>query len=104
MAREDKARTADRAFADTRLGDARAFLQQADISIELVEGPRRGATAVSSAVLAGVAAADAACAMSLGRISVGAHEHAVKLLSTVSGASRAVADLSKLMAIKTAAQ
>jgi hypothetical protein len=104
MAREDKTRTADRAFAETRLSDARAYLQQADISLELVEGPRRAATAVSSAVLAGVAAADATCVITLGRVSVGAHDQAVKLLSTVAGASRAVADLSKLMAIKTAAQ
>jgi len=37
MAREDKTRTADRAFAETRLSDARAYLQQADISLELVK-------------------------------------------------------------------
>jgi hypothetical protein len=55
MAREDKVRAVDRAFAETRLSVARAFLQQADISLQLVEGSLRNATVVSSAVLAGIA-------------------------------------------------
>jgi hypothetical protein len=66
MAREDKTRPVDRAHAETRLNDARAFLQQADISLQFVDGPRRNATVVSSAVLAGIAACDAACALALG--------------------------------------
>ena len=104
MAREDKTRRVDRAYAETRLNDARAYLQQAEISRQLVEGPRRDATVVSSAVLAGIAASDAACAVVLGMVSVGAHDQAVKLLSRVSGSAKAVNDLSKLTAIKTAAQ
>ena len=55
MTREDKTRAVDRAYAETRLRDARAFLQQADIGLQFVDGPRRNATVVSSAVLAGVA-------------------------------------------------
>lgn len=104
MTREDKTREVDRAYAETRLSDARAFLQQADISLQLVDGPRRNATVVSSAVLAGIAACDAACALALGMVSAGAHDQAVRMLARVSGSARAVGDLSKLIAIKTAAQ
>jgi hypothetical protein len=104
MAREDKTRSVDRAHAETRLSDARAFLQQAEISLQLVDGPRRSATVVSSAVLAGIAACDAACALALGLVSAGAHDQAVRLLTRVSGSSKAVGDLSKLVSIKTAAQ
>lgn len=104
MAREDKTGAVDRTYAETRLGDARAYLQQAEISLRLVDGPRRNATVVSSAVLAGVAACDAACALALGMASAGAHDQAARLLARVSGSTRAVGDLSKLLAIKTAAQ
>jgi hypothetical protein len=104
MAREDKTRAVDRTYAVTRLSDARAFVQQANLSLQLVDGPRRNATAVSSAVLAGIAASDAACALALGIVSAGAHDQAVKLLARISGSTRAVGDLSKLVAIKTAAQ
>ncbi len=104
MVREDKTRPVDRAHADVRLSDARAFLRQADISLQLIDGPRRGTTAVSSAVLAGIAASDAACALALGTVSAGAHDQAVRLLARVSGSNAAVRDLSRLVAIKTAAQ
>jgi len=104
MAREDKTRAADRAQADIRLSDARAYLQQAEISLQLVDGPRRYATVVSSAVLAGVAACDAACALALGIVSAGAHDQAVRLLTRVSDSTKAVSDLSKLVSIKTGAQ
>ena len=104
MAREDKTRAVDRTYAETRLSDAQAYLQQADISLELIDGPRRNATVVSSAVLAGIAASDAACALAFGMVSAGAHDQAVRLLAGVSGSTRAVGDLSKLIAIKTAAQ
>lgn len=104
MAREDKTRAVDRTYAETRLGDARAYLQQADISRQFVDGPRRHATVVSTAVLAGIAACDAACALALGMVSAGAHDQAVRLLARVSGSTKAVGDLSKLVALKTAAQ
>lgn len=104
MARADKTRTVDRTNAETRISDAQAFLQQAEISLQLVDGPRRNATVVSSAVLAGIAASDAACALALGVISTGAHDQAVRLLATVSGSTRAVRDLSGLAALKTAAR
>lgn len=104
MAREDKTRPVDRVHAQARLDDARAFLQQAEISLQFVDGPRRNATGVSSAVLAGIAACDAACALALGIVSAGAHDQALRLLTRVSGSTKAVGDLSKLVAIKTAAQ
>lgn len=104
MVREDKTRSVDRSHADTRLNDARAYLQQAEISLQFVDGPRRYATVVSSAVLAGIAACDAACALALGLVSAGAHDQAVRLLTRVSGSSKAVADMSKLVSIKTVAQ
>lgn len=104
MARADKTRTVDRAYAETRLSDARAYLQQAEISLQLVAGPRRHATVVSSAALAGITASDAVCARSLGMVSTGANDQAGRLLSRVSGSTKAVGDLSTLVAIKTAAQ
>ena len=104
MAREDKTRPVDRVHAQARLDDARAFLQQTEISLQFVDGPRRNATAVSSAVLAGIAACDAACALALGIVSAGAHDQALRLLTRVSGSTKAVGDLSKLVAIKAAAQ
>jgi len=103
MAREDKTRAVARSYAETWLGDARAYLQQADISLQLVDGPRRNATVVSSGVLAGIAACDAACALALGMVSAGVHDQAARLLARVSDSARAVGDLSKLVAIKTAA-
>jgi len=104
MAPEDKTRSVDPAHAETRLSDAQAYLQQAEISFELVEGPRRHATVVSSAVLAGIAASDAACALALGMVATGAHDQAVRMLGQVSGSTKAVGNLSKLLALKTAAQ
>jgi|SRR5664279_2468120 len=104
MARSDKTRAVDRAYAETRLSDARAYLQQAEISLQFVDGSRRNATVVSSAVIAGIAASDAACALALGLVSAGAHDQAIRLLARINGSTRAVGHLSKLIAIKTAAQ
>lgn len=103
MAREDKTRSLNQAHAETRLIDARTFLEQADISLQLVDGPRRHAVVASSAVLAGIAASDAACALVLGLTSA-AHGQSAKLLARVSGSTKAVADLSRLISIKTAVQ
>lgn len=104
MARADKIQHRDRTYAGARLGDARAFLQQAEISRELVEGDRRHTTAASSAILAGVAAADAACAYALGYVSSGAHDQAPKILARIDGSTKARGDLSRLLILKTSAQ
>ena len=102
MAREEKTRAVDRAYAETRLSAARVS-PAGGHQPPLVEGPLRNATVVSSAVLAGIAASDAACALTVGMVSAGAHDQAVMLLARVSGSKRA-GDLSKLLALNTAAQ
>ena len=104
MARADKTRPAGRTQAATRLADAHAFLQQAEISAELIDGPRRDATVVSSAVLAGIAAADAACGARLGEIAVGSHDSAPRLLKQVVGSERSVTALSRLLSLKSTSQ
>lgn len=104
MTRQDKTRDVDKTYAAIRLSDAHAFLQQAEMSLEYVDGARRYATVVSAAATAGIAAADVACALTLGMISTGAHNQASKLLASISGSEKARSDLSKLLGIKTGAQ
>src|SRR5699024_3015594 len=104
MTRQDKTRVVDKAYSATRMHDARAYLHQAQISLEHVQGARRYATVVSAAALAGMAAADVVCAGTLGRVSTGAHNQAAKLLATVYGSQKAQTDLTKLLGIKTGAQ
>lgn len=104
MTRQDKTRDVDKAYAATRMNDAHALLQQAQVSLEAVDGTRRYATVVSAATITGIAAADVACALTLGKISVGAHGQATKLLAAVYGSEKARVDLSKLLRIKTGAQ
>lgn len=58
MAREGKLQSVDRAFVETRLADAHAYVQQATTTLELVDGPQRFKAAMSSAILAGIAASD----------------------------------------------
>lgn len=104
MSRQDKTRDVDSAYAATRMKDARAYLQQAQVSLDYVEGTRRYATVVSAAAIAGIAATDVVCARTLGKVSAGAHNQAAKLLSTIYGSEKAGIDLSKLLGIKTGAQ
>ena len=104
MTRQDKTRDVDSAYAATRMDDAQAYLQQAQISLDYVEGTRRYATVVSAAAIAGIAATDVVCARTLGKVSAGAHNQAAKLLSTVYESEKARIDLSKLLGIKTGAQ
>lgn len=104
MSRTDKTQPAHRRQAETPLDDARAYLQQAQISAELVDGSRRHATVASSAVLAGIAATDAACAAKLGEIAAGSHAQATKLLKRVTGSAQSVSALSRLLSIKSSSQ
>src|SRR5699024_11879427 len=69
VTRQDKTRDVDSAYAATRMEDAQAYLQQAQISLDYVEGTRRYATVVSAAVIAGIAATDVVCARTLGKVS-----------------------------------
>jgi hypothetical protein len=88
-----------------RLADARKFLELA----ELVDGePESTALGVSSAnaVLAGIAAADAACCRALGERSRGEdHSDAIALVAQVSpGGDEAANVLGRLLAIKNDAE
>lgn len=104
MARTDKERTVDRNFAVARLGAARAFLQQAEMSLDYVDGVYKFTTVVSSAILAGIAASDAACGFTLGRISQGEHVRASMLLKQIIDGSPAATKFTRLVAQKTPTQ
>jgi uncharacterized protein (DUF1778 family) len=91
--------------ARVRLADAKAQLQLAELS-----GPRSSAAeikaAVSSAVLAGIAASDAACCKALGRTNRSQnHRDAVELLGQISpGGAEAAQQLERLLTLKDEAQ
>lgn len=104
VTRQGRIRSASRQDGDARLQHAEAFLEQAVLSADLMDGPGKSTAVVSSAVLAGIAAADAATAYTLGEVSGGAHHHAITLIGRVAGSTKAVSDLSRLLSLKTAAQ
>jgi hypothetical protein len=96
-------RTRDCTAADaaSRLAQARGFLDAA----ELYEGEEPN-VAASNAVLAAIAASDAACCAALGYHAVGeSHDEAVDLLrSVVPGGPEAATALRRALAVKTKAQ
>ena len=94
-------RSVDRAFARARLEDARTFRRQADLTAELIDAPNKRKIAASSAVLAAVAAADAACGLTLGLCWKGEHSKASTLLREVSGGAEAATALGRVVASKT---
>lgn len=104
MPRQDKIRAVDRAYGDQRLIFALASRDQAELTLEALKGPGTAAVAASSAIQAGIAAADAACAFVLLLTSAGAHDQATKLLGRISQSTKAVNDLGRLLSIKTAVQ
>lgn len=104
MARRDKEQAVDRTFALTRLDDARAYLQQAEFTLELADASRRNAAAASSAIQAGIAAADAACGLSMGVVSRGNHTSASTLLAQVPAARAVSTKLQRLVQMKSAVQ
>jgi len=88
--------------ARTRLGQARAFLEVAElVGTEQDELATPGVTA-ALAVLAGIAAGDAACCAALGRRSRGQdHRQALALLAQVTPDGQAMSrDLDRLLAVK----
>ncbi len=95
------ARTApcDRADAGSRLAEARSFLELADVADSTN-------ASVANAVLAGIAASDAACCASLGRMSRGQdHAQATGLVETIEPGGKAAArSLARLLSLKDAAQ
>lgn len=91
--------------AQTRLRDAHANLDLAELA-----GPQSAAAerkaAVSSAVLAGIAAADAACCATLGKRSRSQdHRDATRVLRDVApGGAEAAKQLARLLDLKDASQ
>ena len=104
--REQRTATCGRAEAVVRLDQARKFYEVA----ELVEGeaetvPSSASVAAALAVLAGIAAADAACCAALGRRSRAQdHKAAADLVRQVEpGGDEAARDLNRLLDLKDSA-
>ena len=106
--RTGRTATCGRADANVRLRHAESFLVVADLVLDQSDDPTLALTSVAAslAVLAGIAAADAACCVALGRRARGQnHEEAVALLRTIAPNGEAMArDLSRLLALKDEAQ
>lgn len=93
--------------ARTRLAHARKFLDAADlIATDVDDEEANASVAASLAVLAGIAASDAACCGRLGRRSRSQDHHdAERLLADIVPAGREAAkDLRRLLDLKDAAQ
>jgi hypothetical protein len=91
--------------ARIRLTQARAFLEVADLVDGEDDDLAHPGVAAALAVLAGIAAADAACCVALGERSRGKdHRRAVELVRTVAGGGSAMARaLDRLLDIKDGA-
>jgi hypothetical protein len=91
--------------ARTRLADARAQLQLAELAAAGSLAAEIKA-AISSAVLAGIAASDAACCKALGRTNRSQnHRDAVELLGQISpGGPDAAKQLERLLSLKDESQ
>jgi hypothetical protein len=88
--------------ARVRLAQARAFLEVAELVGTEQDELATPSVAAALAVLAGIAAADAACCAAFGRRSRGQdHRHAVGLVAQVAPRGQVMArDLERLLAIK----
>jgi len=104
MAARGDTRDVDQSYALARLDDARTFRMQATVTVEHIDTDRARKTAASSAVLAAIAAADAACAANLGLVWKGEHAQAHTLLRQVTGGGDAATALARIVAFKTAWQ
>jgi uncharacterized protein (DUF1810 family) len=105
MTRRSRTTGVERSYALARLSAAQAYLQQAVLSRELVEGPFGHSTVVSAATIAGIAAADAACGHALGLVNAsGNHSDAVDLLRTVRGGGPPAKALGNLLGKKSESQ
>lgn len=92
--------------ARNRLGHARKFLEVAEMTAGEAGDVEYASAAATLAVLAGIAASDAACCAAFGRRSRGQdHQQAVKLVEQVEpGGSRAAKSLRRLLSLKDEAQ
>ena len=104
MARRVDTRDVDLAFGVKRLHAADAFLKQARLSAQAATDEYERASAVSSAVLAAIAGADAVCALRMRMVWKGDHAQAHTLLRQVSGAGDAANALQCVVSHKTAVQ
>lgn len=96
----------DRADAELRLEHALKFLDVAELLGEPgPEDPASGSVAASLAVLAGIAAADAACCSALGRRARGQdHHEAERIVAEIANGGDAAANqLKRLLDLKDAA-
>ena len=104
--REDRTEPGGRAQATARLSQARKFLEVARL-VEEAEGalPSSASVAASLAVLAGIAASDAACFAALGRRSRGQSHHAAEALlkQIVPDGTKAAQEFSRLIDLKDTA-
>jgi hypothetical protein len=100
-----RAQPCQKAHAQARMRDARAQLLLAELPGG-ASAPEERKAAVSSAVLAGIAAADAACCHRLGERSRSQdHREAVRLVKQVEpGGADAATRLERLLAIKDESQ
>jgi HEPN domain-containing protein len=94
----------DHGQAETRLSHARKFLEIAKLAATEKDLEESVTAAVALAVLAGIAASDAACCAALGHRFRGAdHREAAELLEQVSDAGNAANALRRLLGQKDAA-
>lgn len=93
------------AEARVRLDQARAFLDVAELVGSDPDEVASPGVAATLAVLAGIAASDAACCATMGRRSRGQdHREALDLLRQVAGGTRMAQDLRRLLDVKDGAQ
>jgi hypothetical protein len=103
--RTSRTQPCDRAHARTRLDHAQKSLEVADVVAGEDEIPESRSVAAALAVLAGIAASDAACCAALGRRSRGEdHRQAAALLYEIAGGDRAGKALLDLLNLKDTAQ
>ncbi len=102
--RGGRSRPCDRADAGVRLRHAESFLLVADLVLDQADDPFLALTSVAAslAVLAGIAAADAASCAALRRRARGqSHDEAVALIRTIEPGGEAMARyLGRLLALK----
>ncbi|HET9153936.1 MAG TPA: hypothetical protein VFN85_07455 [Solirubrobacterales bacterium] len=92
--------------ARQRLGQARSFLEVAELAADVSDPSLEyGSVAASVAILAGIAAADAACCEALGKRSRSDNHHDAELLleQIMPGGKRAASQLRQLIDIKDTA-
>lgn len=103
--REGHTQPCSRTDARTRLDHARKFLDVAQLIVEPGQDIEYSSAAAALAVLAGIAAADAACCQALGRRSRGQdHRQAIDLVGQIEpGGSEAAKGLGRLLNLKNQA-